>query len=97
MGLDTGDPRVLTTKPYYRAPYVFIQRKDYQARHHELGQRGPGEGREASVSRRARPAQMMLEKIGLFNREHFNYMNSLTNFQDKRNKFTRIPPAAHGQ
>jgi mxaJ protein len=33
----------------------------------------------------------MLEKLGLF-REHFNYMHSLTNFQDKRNKFTRIPP-----
>ena len=38
------------------------------------------------------PAQTMLEKIGLY-REHFNYMHSLTNFQDKRNRFTRIPPA----
>ena len=28
MGLDSGDARVATTKPYYRAPYVFIQRRD---------------------------------------------------------------------
>ena len=28
IGLDTGDERVLTSKPYYRAPYVFIQRKN---------------------------------------------------------------------
>ncbi len=28
MGLDTGDPRVLTTRPYYRTGYVFVQRND---------------------------------------------------------------------
>ncbi len=26
IGLDTSDPRVLTTKPYYRAGYVFVTR-----------------------------------------------------------------------
>ena len=26
IGLDTSDPRVLVTKPYYRAGYVFLTR-----------------------------------------------------------------------
>lgn len=90
VGLDTGDERVLTTAPYYRAPYVFVQRKDTKldikdwdspdlVKADKIGF-GPGG-----------PAQVMLEKIGLFN-VHFNYMHSLTNFQDRRNKYTRIPP-----
>ena len=28
IGLDTNDERVATSKPYYRAPYIFVQRKD---------------------------------------------------------------------
>src|SRR5262249_20897223 len=28
MGVDTGDDRVLSTKPYYRAGYVFVTRTD---------------------------------------------------------------------
>ena len=28
IGVDSDDPRVLTTKPYYRAPYVFVERAD---------------------------------------------------------------------
>ncbi len=28
IGVDKGDPRVLTTQPYYRSGYVFISRED---------------------------------------------------------------------
>ena len=28
IGVDSGDRRVLTTKPYYRAPYVFVERTE---------------------------------------------------------------------
>ncbi len=28
VGIDSGDPRVLTTQPYYRSGYVFIQKAD---------------------------------------------------------------------
>ena len=28
MGVDTGDPRMLTSTPYYRSGYVFVYRKD---------------------------------------------------------------------
>lgn len=90
MGLDTGDDRVLTTKPYYRAPYVFIQRKDTKLDIKDWS--SPDLAKASKIGfTPGSPAQIMLEKIGLF-REHFNYMHSLTNFQDKRNKFTRIPP-----
>jgi mxaJ protein len=90
MGLDTGDERVLTTKPYYRAPYVFIQRKDTKLDIKDWS--SPDLAKASKIGfTPGSPGQIMLEKIGLF-REHFNYMHSLTNFQDKRNKFTRIPP-----
>lgn len=90
MGLDTGDERVATTKPYYRAPYVFIQRKDTKLDIKDWS--SPDLAKASKIGfTPGSPGQIMLEKIGLF-REHFNYMHSLTNFQDKRNKFTRIPP-----
>jgi mxaJ protein len=90
IGLDTGDDRVLTTKPYYRAPYVFIQRQDTKLDIKDWS--SPDLAKASSIGfTPGSPGQIMLEKIGLF-REHFNYMHSLTNFQDKRNKFTRIPP-----
>ncbi len=90
MGIDTGDPRVATTKPYYRAPYVFIQRKDTKLDIKDWS--SPDLAKAAKIGfTPGSPAQIMLEKLGLY-REHFNYMHSLTNFQDKRNKFTRIPP-----
>ena len=90
MGLDTGDDRVLTTKPYYTAPYVFIQRKDTKL--DIKNWTSPDLAKATKIGfTPGSPGQIMLEKLGLF-REHFNYMHSLTNFQDKRNKFTRIPP-----
>ncbi len=90
MGIDTGDPRVLTTKPYYRAPYVFIQRKDTKLDIKDWNSPDLEKATKIGFTPGS-PAQIMLEKRGLF-REHFNYMHSLTNFQDRRNKFTRIPP-----
>lgn len=90
MGMDTGDARVATTKPYYRAPYVFIQRKDTKLDIKDWSSPDLAKATKIGFTPGS-PAQIMLEKIGLF-REHFNYMHSLNNFQDKRNKFTRIPP-----
>lgn len=90
MGLDTGDERVLTSKPYYRAPYVFIQRKDTKLDIKDWSSPDLQKAEKIGFTP-GTPPQVMLEKLGLF-REHFNYMHSLTNFQDRRNKFTRIPP-----
>jgi mxaJ protein len=90
MGVDTGDTRLATSKPYYRAPYVFIQRKDTKLDIKDWTSPDLAKATKIGFTPGS-PAQIMLEKIGLF-REHFNYLHSLTNFQDRRNKFTRIPP-----
>ena len=90
VGLDTGDERVLTTAPYYRAPYVFIQRKDSKLDINNWD--SPDLARADKIGFvPGTPAQAMMEKVGLFNVQ-FNYMHSLTDFQDKRNKFIRVPP-----
>lgn len=90
MGVDTGDPRVLTTKAYYRAPYVFILRKDSPL--NVSGWDSPDLAKAAKIGfTPGSPPQVMMEKLGLF-QDNFNYMHSLSNFKDKRNKFTRVPP-----
>lgn len=90
MGVDTGDARVLTSKAYYRAPYVFIQRKDSKL--DIAGWESPDLAKAGKIGfTPGSPPQVMMEKLGLF-QENFNYMHSLTNFKDKRNKFTRVPP-----
>jgi mxaJ protein len=90
IGLDTGDERVLTSKPYFRAPYVFVQRADSKLDLKDWDSPDLAKADHIGFVP-GTPAQVMLEKIGLFN-THFNYMHSLTNFQDRRNKYTRINP-----
>lgn len=90
MGVDTGDPRVATSKPYYRAPYVFIVRTDSKL--NITGWDSPDLAKAARIGfTPGSPPQVMMEKTGLF-QDNFNYMHSLSNFKDKRNKFTRVPP-----
>jgi len=91
IGVDTGDPRVLTTKPYYRAPYVFIQRSDSPL--DITGFDSPDLQKADKVGYTpGGPAEVMMLKEGLFNK-HFNYVKSLTNFKSRRNQFIRIDPA----
>ena len=90
MGVDTGDPRVLTSKAYYRAPYVFILSKDSKL--DITSWDSPDLRKAAKIGfTPGSPPQVMMEKTGLF-QDNFNYMHSLSNFRDKRNKFTRVPP-----
>lgn len=90
MGVDTGDPRVLTSKPYYRAPYVFIVRGDSQL--DITSWDSPDLKKAGKIGfTPSSPSQVMMEKTGLFE-DNFNYLHSLSNFKDKRNKFTRVPP-----
>jgi len=90
MGLDTGDDRVLTTRPYYRAPYIFVQRKDSKLNIENWD--SPDLQRAEKISYIPGTAgEVMLTKLDLITK-HVNYMHSLTNFQDKRNKYTRVPP-----
>ncbi len=90
IGVDTGDQRVATTKPYYRAPYVFVQRAEPGL--DIASWDSPDLVRADKIGFvPGTPAETMLNKLNLFN-IHFNYMHSLTNFKSKRNDYTRIDP-----
>lgn len=90
IGLDTGDERVLTSKPYYRAPYVFIQRADSPLDIKSWDSPDLMKAEKIGMAQDS-PAQVMLEKLGLFN-QNFNYMKSLTGFKSRRNQYVRVQP-----
>ncbi|WP_088343964.1 MULTISPECIES: methanol oxidation system protein MoxJ [Rhodomicrobium] len=90
MGLDAGDERVLTTTPYYRSGYVFVTRADTKLNIQNWKSEDLVEASHIGFVP-GTPVQTMMEQVGLFN-VHFNYMHSLTDFKDRRNKYTRIDP-----
>lgn len=90
VGTDAGDERVLTSKPYYRAPYVFIVRKDSPLKIENWD--SPDLAKAGKIGFvPSTPASVMMEKEDLYN-DNINYASSLTNFKDRRNAYTRIPP-----
>ena len=89
IGVDHGDPRVLTTDPYYRTGYVFVTRAD---RGLELNNWSDDD--VAKLKRIAyqfhSPAEVMLKQTGLYE-DNLIYQYSLINFRDRRNQFTQVP------
>ncbi|MGR9088219.1 MAG: methanol oxidation system protein MoxJ [Gammaproteobacteria bacterium] len=91
MGVDYGDPRMLTTQPYYRSGYVFISREQDEL---EL------ENWNSEAIRKARriafvpgtPAETMLRAIGRYN-DQFNYSQELVGFKSKRNQYVKYDNA----
>ncbi|MDO8843577.1 methanol oxidation system protein MoxJ [Methylicorpusculum sp.] len=87
IGMDAGDPRVLTTKPYYRSGYVFITRTegtdeikswdDEALRKAERIAFVPGT-----------PPEVMMRAIGRYN-DMFNYMHELAGFKSRRNEYIK--------
>lgn len=90
IGLDTSDERVAASKPYYRAPYVFVMRKDSKL---DISSwESPDLAKADKIGFvLGSPAQVMLTKLELFN-GHFNYVHSLTNFKSRRNQYVRLDP-----
>lgn len=91
IGLDTGDPRVLTSKPYYRTGYVFLTRADK-----ELEITSWSDQRIKTLGHIAvafgSPSEVMLKEIGEYEGE-MAYLYSLVNFRSPRNQYTQIDPA----
>lgn len=95
IGLDSGDPRVLTTQAYYRSGYVFISRKQDQ-----MADKLTARGWESEILKKAQriafipstPAEVMLRKTGLYNNQ-FNYMHELVNFKSRRNQYVKYDTA----
>jgi mxaJ protein len=90
IGLDAGDERVLTTTPYYRTGYVFVTRADAKLKVESWASEDLYKAGHIGIVP-GTPAQAMMEKLGLFN-THFNYIHSLTDFLDRRNRYTRTDP-----
>ncbi|ACL63033.1 methanol oxidation system protein MoxJ [Methylobacterium nodulans] len=90
-GLDTGDARVLTTRPYYRSGYVFISRQQ-----DGLDVASWTDPRLKQVGHVAvpfgSPSEAMLKRIGRYE-EDMAYLYSLVNFRSPRNQYTQIEPA----
>jgi mxaJ protein len=91
MGVDSGDDRVLTSKPYYRAPYVFIERSDSPLKITDWNSPDLMEAGKIGFAP-GTPAEIMITKLGLYGK-NFNYVKSLTNFKSPRNQYVRIDPS----
>lgn len=90
MGLDTGDQRVLTTRPYYRTGYAFVQKAD--AAFDVKAWNSPDIAKVKRIGFIAgTPAETMVRKVGLYE-DNFNYMKSLMGFKDRRNQYLRVSP-----
>lgn len=91
IGLDTGDPRVATSKPYYRTGYVFVTRVDSHldvtswndARLKKLGH---------IVVAFGSPGEALMKDIGVYE-DNMAYLYSLVNFKSARNQYTQIDPS----
>jgi mxaJ protein len=91
MGLDTGDDRVLTTRPYYRAGYVFVTRADRELSIDTWND--PRLKQMTSIAMGyASSAEAMMKKIGKYE-DNANYVYSLTDFKSRRNQYIRVDPA----
>jgi mxaJ protein len=91
IGLDTDDPRVLTSKPYYRTGYVFVTRSD-----RNLDISSWNDPRLRSLENFAvsfdSPGEEMLKQIGKYD-DNLSYNYSLVNFKSRRNQYVQIEPS----
>jgi len=91
IGLDTGDPRVATSKPYYRTGYVFVSRAD-----RDLDVKSWSDARLKKLGRIVvafgSPGETLLKDMGQYE-DNMAYLYSLVNFKSPRNQYTQIDPA----
>jgi mxaJ protein len=92
IGTDPHDPRVLTTKPYYRSAYVFITRKDREIDvtswdHPYLKEKNFRIGVLPDS-----PGKNMLLQINRFD-DMFDYFTEIQNFQSTRNRYIHVEPS----
>lgn len=90
VGLDTSDPRVLVTKPYYRTGYVFVTRVSDHRDIHSWSDPRLKTFDHIAVGF-GTPGEVMLKQIGKFD-DDFNYEKSLVNFRSARNQYVQVEP-----
>lgn len=89
MGVDVGDDRMLTSRPYYRTGYVLVTKADRNIT--------TGDWQDQQIKDQTRfavrfysPAETMLKRIGRFE-DNAAYMYSLVNFKSRRNQWVQVP------
>jgi mxaJ protein len=91
IGLDTGDPRVATSRPYYRTGYVFVSRAD-----RDLDIKSWSDPRLKKLGHIVvafgSPGEALLKDMGQYE-DNMAYLYSLVNFKSPRNQYTQIDPA----
>jgi len=92
IGTDPTDPRVLTTKPYYRSAYVFVTRQDREINvtawdHPYLKEKSFRIGVMPDS-----PGKNMLLQINRFD-DMFDYFTEIQNFQSTRNRYIHVEPS----
>lgn len=88
MGVDSGDPRLLTTQPYYRTGYVFVTRPDTALESNTWEALGD-EKLDTIAYRLHGPSEVLVKYAGKYE-NNLIYVTSLTNFEDRRNKYTNV-------
>ncbi|YBV93864.1 methanol oxidation system protein MoxJ (plasmid) [Phyllobacteriaceae bacterium JZ32] len=88
MGVDDGDPRVLTTSPYYRTGYVFVTRTDSGLEIDNWSDEDLLKVKTIGYQFHS-PAEVMLKQTGLYE-DNLIYQYSLVNFTDRRNQYTQV-------
>lgn len=91
IGVDAGDPRMLTSTPYYRSGYVFVYRKNKGLNVKDWNSEALKTAKQIAFMPET-PAETMIRKIGRYN-DMFNYMHSLVGFKSRRNQYVRYDPA----
>lgn len=89
VGVDAGDQRLLTSEPYYKTGYALVSRQDRNF-DGDTWESVDQEGFNTFAMRYHTPAETILKYTG---RYEYNmiYHASLSNFEDRRNKYTQIP------
>jgi mxaJ protein len=89
MGLDTGDERVLTTKPYYRTGYVIVTRADRNVTATTWSDPQFRKMKTIAV-RFSSPGEAILRQTGRYE-DTAIYLSSLVGFRSPRNQYLQIP------
>lgn len=91
IGVDSDDPRVATSKPYYKSGYVFVYRADKNL---DISDWDSPDIQKLNrfVVIPGSPSEVMLREIGKYE-GNFNYTKSLSGFKSPRNKYIRLDPS----
>jgi mxaJ protein len=90
MGVDSDDPRVATSQPYYKSGYAFVYRADKNLDISNWYSPDLQNMNKFAVVPGS-PSEVMLREIGKYE-GNFNYTLSLVGFKSRRNQYVRYAP-----